>query len=81
MAIQDIKIQIVQNGTKLAQQILNNSQIIRKYSQPHFREGMVCFFNTLRFCLETSSSFIIERCIGRFGVALITRPQRADYRD
>lgn len=41
--IAEIKNQIAQNGRNLAKQISNQHLIIRKYSQPHFREGMVSF--------------------------------------
>ncbi len=41
--ISDIKGQILKNGDKLAAHILNQSQIIRKFAQPHFREGMVSY--------------------------------------
>ena len=41
--IAEIKNQIAQNGRNLAKQISNQNLIIRKYSQPHFREGMVSF--------------------------------------
>lgn len=40
-SIEGIIKEIATNGTKLADHILMQSQIIRKFAQPHFREGMV----------------------------------------
>jgi hypothetical protein len=39
--IQDIKNQILVKGETLAAHILNQTRIICKFAQPHFREGMV----------------------------------------
>jgi len=39
--MKDIIREISRNGIKLADHIQMQSQIIRKFSQPHFREGMV----------------------------------------
>ena len=45
--MKDIIREISRNGTKLADHIQMQSQIIRKFSQPHFREGMVSLSPTI----------------------------------
>ena len=54
-----IKEQISENGTKLAEHILMQPKIIRKFSQFHFREGMVSIYTSF---LESNDSFIFKCC-------------------
>jgi|LauGreDrversion4_2_1035121.scaffolds.fasta_scaffold598542_2 hypothetical protein len=51
--MKDIIREISRNGTKLADHIQMQSQIIRKFSQPHFREGMVSLSPTINSLFNT----------------------------